>query len=151
MAGERIVGAPTATRWRWLNWPWGLRLALAAGYFAVLNWMLLAPSDSFEDIQLFPYQDKVEHVAAFLCLALLVRWAVPARFGSGSRALAVVAAVAAYALGIEWLQPVLTGGDRQREMLDLASNLLGIAAGWLLFGVAAAGAAVPATRGGSGR
>jgi hypothetical protein len=143
--------APAATRWRLLNWPGWSRVALAAGYFAALNALLLAPSDSFESVELFPYQDKVVHCAVFFGLAWLVRWAVPARLGVGAPAAAVAGAIAAYAFGIERLQPLLTGGDRQFEWLDLAGNYAGIAAGWLLFGVAAARAAVPATRGGAGR
>lgn len=149
--GNRIVGAPTDTRWRWLNWPARARLTLAVAYFALLNGMLLAPSESFEDVELFPYEDKAVHLAVFLGLAWLVRWAVPGRFGFGARAPAVAAALVVYAFGIEALQPLLTGGDRQFEWLDLASNYAGLAAGWLLFAAAAARAAGPATTGGAVR
>jgi hypothetical protein len=133
------------TRWRLLDWPGWSRLALAGAYFAALNWALLAPSDTFEGVEMFPYEDKVVHAGVFLGLALLVRWAVPERFGAGWRRLLLAAALAAYAFGIESLQPVLTGGDRQFEWLDMACNYTGIAAGWLLFGagVAATGAAAP--------
>jgi hypothetical protein len=125
-------------------------MALTAGYLLALSWLLLAPSDTFQDVERFPNEDKVVHCGVFLALAWLVRWSVPERCGFRGRVV-VAAALAAYALGIEGLQPLLTGGDRQFEWLDMACNCAGIAVGWALSGVTAARASEPSTTGGAVR
>jgi hypothetical protein len=143
-----VAGAPVATRWRWLNWPGWLRLTAAAVYFATVNWLLLAPASTFDSIGLrFPYEDKVVHFGMFAGLALLARWSAPERFGLPGRRLAVAAALVVYACAIEALQPSLTHFDRQFEWLDMACNFTGVVAGWLLFGLVAARAALPSTTG----
>jgi hypothetical protein len=133
------------TRWRWLDWPGWSRRAVAAGYFALLNWLLLAPSDTFAGTELFPHEDKLVHGVIFSGLAWVVRWAAAPQWRDGRAAWLLGAALAAFAGGIELLQPALTGGDRQFEVADMLCNFTGVAAGWLLFRATAAGAAAPAT------
>lgn len=132
--------APVATRWTALNSPWWLRLTLLAGYFALLNYLIFAPKSAFDEVQLlFPGQDKLVHGACFLALALLVRWSLP-EGGAGGRAdgwlrYGVPAALALYTCGAEVLQPLVATG-REFEWLDMASNVAGVSAGWLIFGAA---------------
>lgn len=119
---------------RFLEWSAGSRRLSTLLYFLVLNWLMLAPASAFEDVQEFlPQQDKLVHGASFLILGSLVRWSLPARQGRGRR-LVVFAALTLYAGAIEALQPVLGGSGRQFDWLDLAGNLCGVCAGWLLMG-----------------
>ena len=134
---------PVQTRWPLLNRPWWLRVALAAGFFAVLNWLIFAPASTFKEVhQFLAHQDKIAHGAIFLTLALLVRWSVPvgAARESFDRWLryGVPAALLLYACSTEVLQPLIGGKGRQFEWLDMASNVAGLSAGWLLFGAAVA-------------
>jgi hypothetical protein len=117
------------------DWPAWPRRVVTGCFFAAVNWMLLAPADAFESVPvLFAHEDKVAHGALFLALGWLVRWAVPARYNRGRERLGVLAGLVVYAGAIELLQPLLGGAGREFEWLDMASNLTGIAAGWLLFG-----------------
>jgi len=135
-----LVTSPAETRWPLLNWPgWSRRVVLAC-FFAVLNWMIFAPAETFKDVdRYFAHQDKIVHCAIFLVLALLVRWSLPAgsaRNGvDGWLRYGVPAALALYACSTEVLQPLIAGKGRQFEWLDMASNITGICSGWLLFGV----------------
>jgi hypothetical protein len=140
-----VPGLPVAMRWARLDLPLGTRAAAAVSYFAAVTALLLGPSTSFEGVGgLFVGEDKVVHALVFLALALLVRWSLPVACGRGWRRAAGLGAVMAYGVSIEWLQPLLTHGDRQFEWLDLASNLAGIGAGWLIFGAATADGAAAA-------
>lgn len=122
------------TNRRFPDWPeWTHRLTLAL-FFLALNWLLLAPASTFKEVRKFlPHQDKIAHGFLFLVLAILVRWSLPARDGRGRRRLGIFAALILYAGAIEALQPVLGGAGRQFDWLDMASNLAGVCAGWLLF------------------
>ena len=134
-------GGLARMRWRRLDWPGWARRAVAAAYLALLTGALIAPGSTFEEVDgLFAHDDKVVHVALFLALALLARWSLPggAR-GAGPRT-AAPAALALYAGSIEALQPLLSAGERLFEWGDLASNLAGVCAGWLLFRVVSVGA-----------
>lgn len=121
---------------RLLDWPdWKRRLTLAL-FFLLLNWLMLAPASAFEGIQKFlPHQDKIVHGALFLTLAFLVRWSLATWDERGWRDWGVFSALALYAGTIEAFQPVLGGAGRQFDWLDMASNLAGVCAGWLLFGM----------------
>jgi len=135
---------PVNTRWPLLNRPWWLRVALAAGFFAALNWMIFAPASTFKEVHVFlAHQDKIAHAAIFLTLAWLVRWSVPvgAPRESFDRWLryGVPAALVLYACSTEVLQPLVGGKGRRFEWLDMVSNITGICSGWLLFGAAIAG------------
>ena len=125
--------------WRFLDWPaWPRRLTTAL-FFLGLNWLLLAPTSTFEEIQeLLPHQDKIVHTCLFLTLAFLVRWSTEVRDQRVRRRYWVAAALVLYAGAIEALQPVLGGVGRTFEWLDLASNFAGVCSGWLLFGTAVA-------------
>lgn len=72
---------------------------------------------------LFPYADKVVHLALFAALAATTRW----RFGVG------LWAVAAYAVLSEVVQGVLLT-TRSGDGYDVVADLLGVALGWLLAG-----------------
>jgi len=121
---------------RWFDWsPRARRLAVSL-YFLVINWLMLAPSATFEDVpELFPQKDKVVHCALFLALAFLVRWATAAggRRVPGWRR--VVAALLLYAVAIETLQPLIGGAGRTFDWLDMACNVAGVGFGWLLYGL----------------
>jgi hypothetical protein len=133
--------APVPIRWRWLDWPANARWAVAASYLALLTWALLAPASTFDAIdEAFPYQDKVAHGAIFLALALLVRWALPAGWGSGRRRVAALAALVCYAASMEALQALIVTSQRTFEWQDMAFNQAGLCAGWVLFARALAGA-----------
>ena len=132
---------PVPTRWRWLDWPGGARRAVAASYLALLTWALLAPAQTFDAIhEVFPHQDKVAHGVLFLGLALLVRWALPQEWGGGARRAAALAALACHAVSMEVLQALIASSHRTFEWQDMAFNLAGLCAGWLLFAPAVAGA-----------
>lgn len=124
---------------RLLDWPaWQRRLTLTL-FFLLLNWLMLAPSSAFEGIQKFlPHQDKIVHGALLLTLAFLVRWSLAARVRRGWRDFGAFSALVLYAGAIEALQPLLGGAGRQFDWLDMASNLAGVCAGWLLFGTTCA-------------
>lgn len=94
---------------------------------------MLAPAATFDDVQVFEYQDKIAHGVIFLALALLLRWSVPGEWGTGWAGVAVPSLLVLYAGSIEACQPLFTGSDRMFEWPDLASNLAGIGAGWALF------------------
>lgn len=126
------------TNRRFLDWPeWTHRLTLAL-FFPVLNWLLLAPASTFREVRKFlPHQDKIAHGALFLVLTFLVCWSLPARNGRGWRRLGVLAALVLYAVAIEALQPVLGGAGRQFDWWDVAGNVAGVCAGWVVFHAAA--------------
>lgn len=135
--------APVETRWALFNWPGGARLALLAGYFALVNWMIFAPADSFKKVhEFFAHQDKIAHGAIFLLLAALARWSFP---GCGARTrvdgwlrYGVPAALVLFACSAEALQPLIGGPGRRFEWLDMASNLTGLLLGRLFFAAAIA-------------
>jgi hypothetical protein len=129
-----LPDAPVGLRWPRLDWPIRARRAVAASFLALLTVLLLAPASAFEDVdRLFPHQDKLVHVAVFLTLALLVRWALPGECARRRVQSAALAALALYAASVEALQPALTSGQRLFEWADLASNGVGLLAGWRLF------------------
>lgn len=84
--------------------------------------VLFAPSTG--GVEPFPQADKVVHAVLFLALAVVSRW----RFGGRRQ---VLLAVAVYAAVSELVQ-LLTLPGRSGDLLDLAVDLLGAAAGWLL-------------------
>lgn len=147
-----IFTAPVQTRWPWFNWPGWARWTMTLSFLILVNWMLLAPAGIFKGIHVFlAHQDKIAHFGIFLVLAFLVRWSLPVGFESssiphgprGMRAAlngerivqtVVFVALVIYAGSIEVFQPLLTRTDRGFEWLDLASNYVGVCAGWLLFG-----------------
>ncbi len=73
---------------------------------------------------LFPYADKVVHVALFALLAGTTRW----RFGA---VLAGLFAVAAYAVASEVVQARLLT-SRSGDAYDVVADLAGAGFGWLL-------------------
>jgi hypothetical protein len=73
-----------------------------------------------------PGADKLVHLALFALLAATARW----RFGSSP---AVLAAVAAYAVGSEVAQALVLS-ERSGDVYDVGADLLGAAVGWLLAG-----------------
>lgn len=128
---------PVRTLLRFLEWPAWLRLLTTSGYFVALNWMLLAPASTFEDFpEFFPHEDKFVHGAVFLLLAWLARWSAQDRFARGAKWINLLAVLLLYAGAIEALQPILGGAGRQFDWLDMASNVAGVCAGWLMFGAA---------------
>jgi hypothetical protein len=121
---------------RWLDWPVPARRLAASAYFVALNWLLLTPAETFEEVtELFPHEDKVVHGGVFLALAFLARWSL-ATNGRGVRGRHwAAAALLLYAGSIEALQPLIGGAGRQFEWLDMASNVTGVGLGWLLYGL----------------
>ena len=73
---------------------------------------------------LFPYADKVVHLALFALLAATTRW----RFGARPAGLW---AVAAYAVVSELVQGLLLS-TRSGDAYDVVADLAGVAVGWLL-------------------
>jgi hypothetical protein len=131
--------APVRMLRRWFDWPDRVRRAVSATYLAVLTWALLAPGETFQDVdRLFAHQDKVAHIGLFLALAVLTRWSLPGGPGGGGMRTVAAAALALYAGSIEALQPLLSGGERLFEWGDLLCNAAGVCIGWLLFRLAAA-------------
>jgi len=119
------------------GWPARARWVVVCAFFLAVNWLLLAPASAFEEVREFlPHQDKLVHGSLFLTLAFLVRWSLAARDGRWWQRLGVFAALVLYAGVSEALQPVLGGAGRRFDWLDMASNLAGVCAGWLLFGMA---------------
>lgn len=138
IAGRRLITKTQSPR-QLPDWPeWTHRLTLAL-FFPVLNWLLLAPASTFREVRKFlPHQDKIAHATLFLVLVFLVRWSLPAGAGRGWRRLGIFATLILYAGAIEALQPVLGGAGRQFDWWDMACNIAGVCAGWVLFGVACA-------------
>ena len=123
---------PMRTRVRWLDWPGTARWAVTFSFFAAVNWLLLAPAQTFHDIHVFlACQDKIAHASIFLTLSLLVRWSSPAAWWRGWVQAVVLGALALYAGTIEVFQPLLTKAGRYFEWLDMASNFAGVIAGWV--------------------
>lgn len=133
-------GRPVRMRWQWLDWPGYARRTAAAAFLALLTWALVVPASAFEDVvHLFPHQDKLAHGGMFLALALLMRWALPEKWGYDRRRMAVLAVLTLYAASMEVLQSLGTASGRTFEWLDMACNQAGLFAGWALFPAAAAG------------
>lgn len=108
-----------------------IRRAVALLFFAVLNWLMLTPAETFEHVDIFfANEDKLAHAAAFFVLALLARWSLPLNCGRGRRGVLALSALLVYGAAIEALQPVLGGAGRLFEWSDLVCNLAGIGAGW---------------------
>jgi len=124
----RILDVPQWARW-----------GVTGTFFGFLNWLMLAPAQTFNTIHLFlAQQDKIAHLGIFLTMALLVHWSLPPAFRAGWRRVAVIGAMLAYGASIELAQPLLTRASRGFERLDLICNVAGIAGGWLLFAALAA-------------
>lgn len=131
---------PADLRWRWLNWPGWSRRLVAACFFALVNWLMLAPAGAFRNVHVFlAHQDKIAHFGIFLALAMVVSWSLPAGWGRGWPQAAAQALLTLYAGAIEVLQPLLAGSGRVFEWLDMACNLAGIGVALLLFRFLAAG------------
>jgi hypothetical protein len=121
---------------QWLDWPIRVRRLAASLYFSTLTWLLLAPSETFEEVpELFPHEDKIVHGGVFLALAFLVRWAMTSNGGRVRGRHGAFAMLLFYAMAIEALQPLIGGEGRQFDWLDMACNLAGIGCGWLLYGM----------------
>ena len=124
------------TTMRLLNWPIRARRIAASLYFLALNWLMLAPAKTFEEVpEFFPHEDKLVHGGVFLALAFLVRWALAANDRRVRGWQWVLAALLLYAGSIEALQPLIGGAGRQFEWLDMACNVAGAGSGWLLYGL----------------
>jgi hypothetical protein len=121
---------------RWLDWPIRARRLAASLYFLALNWLLLAPAKTFEEVpELFPHEDKIVHGGVFLALAILARWAMTSDDWRVRGRHWVVAALLFYAMAIEALQPLIGGEGRQFDWLDMGCNVAGAGFGWLLCGL----------------
>ena len=122
---------------RWLDWPIWVRRFAASLYFLALNWLLLTPAKTFEEVpELFPHEDKIVHGVVFLALAFLVRWAMTSNGWRVRGRHGAFATLLFYAMAIEALQPLIGGEGRQFDWLDMACNVAGAGFGWLLYGLA---------------
>ena len=120
-------------RWRWLEWPVVARWAVTCMCFAVVNWLLFAPSSSFEDVHIIlAYQDKLAHFGIFAVLAGLVRWSLPAVWSSVPLRATLALVLLGYGAAIECLQPLIPHAGRSFEWLDMLMDGVGVVAGlWL--------------------
>lgn len=107
--------------------PLALRWTLVGLSLCLVFWLSLSPSDSTPTVSL---SDKVQHALAFLLLTVAYGLMFPAR------PYAVLAGVAGLGVAIELLQAALPYG-RRAEFADLAADLIGIGAGFVLLWVLA--------------
>ena len=128
-----LTSPPLAMRWRWLDRPAAARRVLTLVFLVLVNWLLFAPSKTFEEVHIIiAYQDKLAHFGIFFVLTGLVRWSVPGLWGTGWMRVILILAMVGYCLGTECLQPLIPGAGRCFEWLDLLMDGLGVAAGlWL--------------------
>jgi VanZ family protein len=121
--------------WAWLNWPSPARWALTAAFWCIANFLLFLPSQSFRDIgQVFPFQDKIVHLAIFGILAALIRWSIPSPWGRGWKGVVVVLVLILYGIGTECLQALFPSLGRSFEWADILVNFIGVVAGTVLCG-----------------
>ena len=124
------TASPMVMRWAWLNRPGWTRWAATITFLALMNWLLLVPSKSFENVPVFlSYQDKIVHGMIFAALAGLIRWSIPGVWGKGWRRAVVIVALAAYGAGIECIQPLIPQAGRMFEWMDLLLDCVGIGVG----------------------
>lgn len=124
---------PLRMRWRWLNWPASLRRAVTLAFFALMNWVLLAPASTFRDVHLFlSHQDKLAHLGIFGILTGLVRWSIPSVWGKGKMRFVLILALVAYGAAIECMQPLMPNAGRTFEWGDLLLDGVGVILGVLV-------------------
>ena len=123
---------PITLRWGWLNWPANLRRATTVVFLAFANWLFLAPAATFRDVHVFlSQQDKIAHFGIFGILSGLVRWSIPAVWGTGWRRALLFLALIAYGAAIECIQLLMPSTGRSFEWMDLLWDCIGIATGVL--------------------
>lgn len=121
--------------WAWLNWSSRARWALTVAFWGLVNFILFLPSQSFRDIgQVFPFQDKIVHVAIFGILAALIRWSIPNPWGRGWKGIGVVLILILYGIGTECLQALFVSLGRSFEWTDILMDSIGVVAGMVLCG-----------------
>jgi VanZ family protein len=128
------LAPPVATRWNWLNWTAPARRAATLAFLILMNWLLLAPATSFQDVPRFSsHQDKIAHFAIFGTLATLALWSVPCAWGKGWRRVFFILALVAYGAAIEVIQPLIPNAGRSFESMDILWDCIGITAGLWCF------------------
>jgi VanZ family protein len=97
-------------------------------YIAVVS---LLPSTAFPATPAVPHGDKAGHFVAYVGMAMLCLYALPA-WKRVRWALATGLLCTAYGAAIEFLQPVLQPGIRMFSLADMAANTAGAFLGVLL-------------------
>ncbi len=125
--------APMTMRQGWLNWPVSARRMMAVTFWLFMNWLLLAPAKTFQEVQvLFVHQDKLAHLGIFGVLTGLVRWSIPSTWGMGYRRLLLIFTLFSYGVATELGQLLITSLGRNFEWIDLLMDFIGIILGvWL--------------------
>jgi len=125
--------APITMRWRLLNWPPLARRIVTLAFFCFLNWLLLAPAETFRDVHVFlSHQDKLAHFVIFAVMAGLSRWSVPIGLTTGRWRPVLLLTLLAYGTAAESFQPLMAAAGRTFQWMDLLMNWTGAVAGvWL--------------------
>ncbi|MEI8140992.1 MAG: VanZ family protein [bacterium] len=124
------LSSPLSMRWGWLNWPAYARRTVTFAFILLVNWMLLSPAKTFEDVQVFfKYQDKLVHFGMFAVLAGLLRWSIPDPWGRGGKRIALILALIAYGATTECVQLLMPGLGRSFEWMDMCMDGIGVILG----------------------
>ena len=129
---DSIAGAPgTATRSR------TIRAVACLVYAACVVILSLAPPATLPGaLPPLPAADKLVHIGLYALFALLVHWALTGIRIRHRTVAGIVAMLSAFGLGMEILQPAVSGGTRCFEWADALANTIGACAGWSLAHVA---------------
>ena len=123
------------SRWARFNWSSRARWALTVVFWVLVNLLLLAPAQTFRDVsQIFPFQDKIVHLAIFGILAALIRWSIPNPWGRGWKGGLVRLVLMSYGTGTECLQALFSSLGRSFEWADILMDCIGIVLGTLVCG-----------------
>ncbi len=119
-------------RWAWLNWPVKGRWGLTFIFWMVMNGLLFMPAKAMPEVSLFPFQDKIAHLAMFGILGGLIRWSIPAGWGRGWRVWVVGVVLVGYGIGTECIQALIPRAARMYEAGDIVVDCAGVLAGlWI--------------------
>ena len=118
----------------WLAVPSRYRWMACAAHLWLIGILSLLPPGAFPaGIGAIPGADKVAHLVLYGVLGALLRWAVEGRDGGpGVRRAVWLGAAAAYGFLMEVLQSLGTKGMRAFGWGDMAANVVGAAAFWVL-------------------
>ena len=113
-----------------------VRWAIILDYACMVTLLSLAPSEIFKKgakIIDFPYADKVAHFGIYLLFGMLMLWAFRDAKSIASRILITITLVCLFGVIMEFLQPILTAGNRFFSWQDMIANAGGTLTGIFLF------------------
>jgi hypothetical protein len=141
---KKLYAEPMVSRWAKLNWSTHARWMLTIAFWVFVNLLLWAPAKTFHDFgQIFPFQDKIIHLAIFGIFSALIRWSIPNPWGRGWKAGGIMLILMAYGAGTECVQALILSLGRSFEWADILMDCIGVAVGMLVCGRLSVQVAVP--------